>query len=276
MRRSTALAVFRIFLLTGLTGYIIVIQGLTLLLRLPFARQLPVHWHGWCCRTIGMEVTVSGRPLVKGPGLFVSNHVSYIDIAALGSVVDASFVSRADVRNWPVFGFLATLQRTIFIERKPRYVRQQMRALSERLATGDRLILFPEGTSSDGNSILPFKSSLFAAAEIEVAGHPVQVQPISVAYTRIDGVPMGRLMRPIYAWYGDMEFAPHFWHMLGFGRFVVEITLHDPVTLDRFVSRKELTQYCERAVTAGFSRALSGRTEQKPALAPALDVPSTA
>ena len=276
MSRSTALAVFRVFLLIGLTVYIIVIQGLTLLLRLPFARQLQVHWHRWCCRAIGMQLIVSGVPLVSGPALFVSNHVSYIDIAALGSVVDASFISRADVRAWPVFGFLATLQRTMFIERKPRYARQQMRELSDRLATGDRLILFPEGMSSDGNAILPFKSSLFAAAEIEVNGKPVQIQPISLAYTRIDGIPLGRLSRPIYAWYGDMEFAPHFWHMLGFGRFRVEFTLHDPVTLDQFASRKELSQYCERVVTVGFSHALSGRTKHKLETAPAVGAPSTA
>lgn len=219
---------------------------------------------------------LSGRPLIKGPALFVANHVSYIDIAALGSFLDASFVSRADIRDWPVFGFLATLQRTIFIERNPRYVREQMKELSARLAAGDRLVLFPEGTSSDGNTILPFKSSLFAAAEIEVEGHPVQVQPISIAYTRLDGMPLGRLLRPIYAWYGDMEFAPHFWHMLGFGRFCVEITLHDPVTLDQFRSRKELTQYCERVVTAGFSRALSGRSDMALDMVSATDAPSTA
>lgn len=272
MTRSTCLAVFRVTLLVGLAIIILIFQGSLILMRSSFSSRLPVFWNDWCRRVVGMEVTVSGRPLVRGSALFVANHISYLDIAALGSVVNASFISRADVRNWPVFGFLAKLQKTIFLERKPRYIRQQMVELKDRLAAGDRLILFPEGTSSDGNTILPFKSSLFAATDISVECSPVQVQPISIAYTRLDGLPLGRLMRPIYAWYGDMEFVPHFWHLLGFGRFRVDLMVHDPVNPNLFSSRKELAQYCERVITDGFSRLLSGR----PKCPPPIDGPSTA
>ena len=165
-----------------------------------------------------MDVEVRGSPLVSGPALFVSNHVSYLDVTAIGSVVDGSFVSRADVRDWLIFGFLSRLQKTVFIERRPRYARQQLLELSGRLGSGDRLILFPEGTSSDGNMILPFKSTLFAVAETQVDGRSIPVRPISIAYTRLDGLPLGRLLRPIYAWYGDMDFAPTFgssWAMAG-------------------------------------------------------------
>lgn len=276
MIRSASLASFRVALLILLALFIFVFQSPLMLMHSRLSRRLPVLWHSWCRRIVGMEVVVYGRPLVKGPALFVANHISYLDVAAIGSVVDASFISRGDVRNWPIFGFLATLQRTVFVERKPRYVRQQMIALMARLAVGDRLILFPEGTSGDGTKILPFKSSLFAVAEITVKRQLVQVQPISIAYTRLDGMPLGRLMRPIYAWYGDMEFVSHLWRLLGFGRFCVEITLHDPVTLDQFNSRKELTKHCERVVTNGFSLSLSGRSGEPQALATVVKAPSTA
>ena len=102
------------------------------------------------------------------------------------------------------------------------------------------------------------------------------VQPISIAYTRLDGLPLGRLMRPLYAWYGDMDFAPHFWQLLGLGRFKVEITVHDAVTLEGFESRKELARHCEREVMSGFSRSIAGRGDDTRALAPPPDATTTA
>jgi len=249
-------------MLAGVALFIVVTQTPALHFKLKVSQKLPRLWHGWCRRIMGMEVEVRGSALVSGPALFVSNHISYLDVTAIGSVVDGSFVSRADVRDWPIFGYLSRLQRTAFIERQPRYARQQMLELSTRLGTGDRLILFPEGTSSDGNTILPFKSTLFAIAETQIEGRSIPVQPISIAYTRLDGFPLGRLLRPIYAWYGDMEFAPHFWQLLGYGRFRVEITVHDPIKIESFESRKALAEYCERTVVRGFSRSLAGRPGQ--------------
>jgi 1-acyl-sn-glycerol-3-phosphate acyltransferase len=259
MTRSTSLAVLRLFFMTWLTVFIVVVQGSALVLRANVSRWLPKVWLGWCRHAIGMDVLVTGEALVEGPTLFVSNHISYLDVIAIGSVIDGSFVSRADIRHWPVIGFLATLQRTIFIERNPRHTHQHRAELKSRLLRGDRLILFPEGTSSDGTKILPFKSSLFSVAELKVNERYVPVQPISITYTRLDGLPLGRLMRPLYAWYGDMEFAPHLWKLLGLGRFKVEIIVHDAVTLEGFSSRKELACYCERAITKGFSRSITGR-----------------
>ena len=106
--------------------------------------------------------------------------------------------------------------------------------------------------------ILPFKSALFAVAETQVDGRSIPVQPISIAYTRLDGLPLGRLLRPIYAWYGDMEFAPTFGSS-GLWRFRVEITIHDPVRFKDFESRKVLAEYCEQIVVRGFTQSLSGR-----------------
>ncbi len=260
MSRSASLAIFRSLLLV-ISGFLIVAtQAPSLFLRHKIFQKLSLFWHRWCRRIIGMKIEIKGASLVSGPALFVSNHISYLDVTAIGSVVDGVFVSRADVRDWPVFGFLARLQRTIFIKRCPRYARQQLLELSGRLCAGDRLILFPEGTSSDGNTILPFKSTLFAVAETQVAARAIPVQPISIAYTRLDGFPLGRLFRPIYAWYGDMPFASHLWRLMGYGRFQVEITIHDPIRFEEFESRKALARYCEQEVTRGFSRSLAGRS----------------
>lgn len=260
MSRSASLAMFRVLLLVGVGFFIVITQAAGRFLRYKASQKLLLFWHRLCRRIIGMKIEVGGSPPVSGAALFVSNHISYLDVTAIGSVVEGAFVARADLQDWPIFGFLSRLQRTIFIKRCPRYARQQMLELSGRLCAGDRLILFPEGTSSDGNTILPFKSTLFAVAAAQFEARAIPVQPISIAYTRLDGFPLGRLLRPIYAWYGDMPFAPHFWHLLGYGRFQVDIIIHDPIRLEDFESRKALAGYCEQKVTRGFSEALAGRS----------------
>ena len=137
---------------------------MTLLLRLPFARQLPVQWQLVLSRYRN-AIDCFRPPLVSGQHCSSQSCLVYRYCRA--GCCGCEFYFRADVRGWPIFGFLATLQRTIFIERKPRYARQQMRELSDRLATGDRLILFPEGMSGDGNAIA-LQEQFVYAAEIEV------------------------------------------------------------------------------------------------------------
>jgi len=137
----------------------------------------------------------------------------------------------------------------------------QRDALGERLREGDNLVLFPEGTSSDGSRVLPFKSSLLAVAEREINGQPLTVQPVSIAYTRLDGMPMGRYLRPFFAWYGDMDLAGHLWHAVGLGRVTVVVEFHDPVTLEQFGSRKALSDHCYEVVSRGVAAALAGRPQ---------------
>ena len=115
-----------------------------------------------------------------------------------------------------------------------------------RLENGDNLILFPEGTSSDGNAVLPFKSALFSVAQVEPHGRPLLVQPVSLAYTRLDGMPVGRALRPYFAWYGDMTLAPHFWEVAGLGHTTVDVVFHSPVTIAGYESRKALADHCRR------------------------------
>jgi 1-acyl-sn-glycerol-3-phosphate acyltransferase len=156
---------------------------------------------------------------------------------------------------------MAVLQRTVFVERKRDATAKHRDEMVERLEAGDSLILFPEGTSNDGNRVLPFKSAFFGIAEKPVQGKPLTVQPVSIAYTKLNGIPMGRRYRPFYAWYGDMDLAGHMFEMAGLGRATVVIECHPPVTIEQFKNRKELAAHCERVIADGVARANSGRLE---------------
>ncbi|CAO3355831.1 lysophospholipid acyltransferase family protein [Azospirillum palustre] len=242
------------------TLLLIPLQALAVARNWRLCRTLPSFYHGTCARLIGLDVVVRGQCVSDGPVLFVSNHSSYLDIIALGSQIPGSFIAKSEVGTWPLFGLLARLQRTVFVERKARAsVDKQRDDIGSRLDTGDSLILFPEGTSSDGNRTLPFKTALFAVAARRIDGRPVTVQPVSVAATRLDGIPMGFAFRPFYAWYGDMDLAPHLWQAFRLGGMTVEVEFHPPVTIDGFSSRKALAEHCHRVISDGVASAISGR-----------------
>lgn len=211
----------------------------------------------------GFRVKTRGQPVpTVGPVLYVSNHASYLDIIILGSVIKANFIAKAEVAGWPGFGFLARIARTVFVARKRGGTAGERDALANRLKSGDSLMLFPEGTSNDGNRVLPFKSSLFAVAEMCGAdGAPLPVQPISIAYTRLDGMPLCRALRPFYAWYGDMTLGGHLLDALGLGEILVEVILHPTVSLAEFGDRKALSNHCHDVVTQGVVQALAGRLD---------------
>src|SRR6185503_10768302 len=174
-------------------------------------------------------------------------------------------VAKKEVSTWPFFGTLARLQETVFVQRDRRSQTGAARdALQKRLREGDALVLFPEGTSSDGNRVLPFRTALMGAAECEVGTdteghlHHVTVQPVSVSYVGLNGVPMGRENRPLIAWYGDMELVPHLWEAVKTGPFDAVVEFHEPLTIDNAGDRKALAAMTEAIVRAGQARALAG------------------
>lgn len=248
----------RLLVYLPFTLILLPIQMLILALDLRASRQLPHFYHRLCCRMLGFDVQVKGEISRNRPTLFVSNHISYIDIIAFGSVLEASFIAKAEIRDWPLFGLLARLQRTLFVERRSKHAAKQRDEIGQRLDAGDNLILFPEGTSYDGQQILPFKSALFSVAE-SADGPPITIQPVSVAYTHLDGIPLRRALRPHYAWYGDMTLVPHLIEMLGIGKVTIEIRFHDPLPGNSLPTRKALAAHCHRVVTAGVDAANSGR-----------------
>ena len=196
--------------------------------------------------------------------LFAANHVSYTDITILGSLIPGSFIAKAEVAKWPFFGSLAKLQRTVFVDRQIRSAGIQRDIISERLVSGDVLILFPEGTSGDGNRLLPFKTALFGAAEKTGNIRAVVVQPVSLAYTRLDGIPIGRFLRPFFSWYGTVGLVPHLWSMLGLGTVEVLVQFHPPTFLADCGSRKALAGYCYARIAGGMAGALFGRPQPMP------------
>lgn len=257
-------ALCRIAAYLGWTLAALPLQLIALLVGSAYRRRIPCFYHRVSCRILGLDVKMLGVPSLSHPVLFVVNHSSYFDISVLGSLLEASFVAKAEVKDWPFFGILAKLQRTVFVDRAVRSTAGQRDAIVARLRAGDDLILFPEGTSGDGNRVLPFKSALLSCAETVIDGRPVTVQPVSVVYTRLDGMPLGRNLRPFYAWYGDMDLVTHVWQALGLGRVTVEVRFHPVTNIAEHGDRKALTRYCERAVTGGMAAALSGRIDEPP------------
>jgi lyso-ornithine lipid O-acyltransferase len=263
---STTLRLWRLALYLGWTVPLMPVQVVGLVLRRPWVSTFPCFYHRWCCRILGLRVRRIGQPCAARPVLFAANHVSYLDITVFGSLIPGSFIAKSEVAGWLLFGWLAKLQRSVFIDRQVRSTLQQRDTIAGRLAARDVLILFPEGTSGDGNRVLPFKSALFGVAARPEAGS-LAVQPVSIAYTRLDGMPIGRVLRPLFAWYGGMAMAPHLWRMLGLGKVEIIVEFHRPTTLAECGSRKLLARYCQERVAAGLEAALTGRRQTPPTAA---------
>ena len=238
----------------------------------PVVRWLPVAYHRMVCVILGIKVKVNGQRSTVMPTLFVCNHVSYLDIEVLGGRIPGCFVAKAEVATWPFFSTLAKAQRTIFVDRRSAKTNNSRDEMLRRLDTGDNLMLFPEGTSSDGTRVLPFRSALFATAQLRRNDRPILVQPVSISYTRLDGIPLGRYWRPLFAWFGDLDLVPHLWQMVCLGETEAVVTFFPPVDIDRLGDRKKLAEYCFRQVWAGVQAANSGRSD----LLPPLDTPALA
>ncbi|WP_020179570.1 lysophospholipid acyltransferase family protein [Methylopila sp. M107] len=228
------------------------------------AQDLPLWFHRFAMRVVGVKVTVIGAPSSARPLLIASNHASWLDISVLGSVCPMSFVAKSEIAGWPVFGWLARLQRTIFVDRARRtHTATVNREMAERMIAGSPVVLFAEGTSSDGNRVLAFRTSLLGAARAAIAasgGDSVAVQPVSIAYTHRNGLPLGRLGRPFVAWYGDMTFGIHLWSILRDGAIDATVTFGETMTADAATDRKRLAGLAEREVRRLTTNALLGRT----------------
>ena len=202
-------------------------------------------------RLLGLHVRVIGE-LASGksdrPVIYVSNHSSWVDIPVVGGVLDGCFVAKGDVAGWPVVGTIARLGRSVFVTRQRGSTVRERDTMQGLLAGGDNLILFPEGTSSDGSRVLPFRSSFFSVAQSEA--RPI-IQPVSVVYDRLGGLPAGRANRPVFAWYGDMDIASHSWRLARFSGLRVTVLLHAPMDPARFPDRKMLSHAVWRTVADG-------------------------
>jgi lyso-ornithine lipid O-acyltransferase len=214
------------------------------------ARRFPHYYHRLLCLILGVTVQVAGTP-PQGSSLVVANHVSWLDIVVLSAVMPCSFIAKREVRTWPLFGAMARLQRTVFVDRQKRHATGQARnGIAARLDTGETVVLFAEGTSGDGASVRHFKSSFFAAANDDT-----KIVPTTLAYISQWNMALTRRQRPSIAWYGDMEMAPHLWHSLKSGPIAVRVIFHE--ILDKS-HRKQAAREAEACIRAGLASALHG------------------
>ncbi|MEL6288123.1 MAG: lysophospholipid acyltransferase family protein [Pseudomonadota bacterium] len=267
MRGLTRLALFAV-----LTVPLMPLQAVFVALDLPAARRLPCWYHGWVARIFGVTIRREGRVAPDVPLLLVANHTSWLDIIIVSAVAPVSFVAKAEIKRWPFVGWLAQLQRTIFIDRTRRRATQDVaRALAARLRAGDTVLFFPEGTIGDGNRILPFKSSLFASVRPRAgagsgaadAGEPLadlpadtHVQTIVLAYTHLSGLPLGRGGRARFAWLGGENIARDVWRRLTGAPLDVVVRAGAPAPLTSFADRKELARAMEAQISRDLGTAL--------------------
>jgi lyso-ornithine lipid O-acyltransferase len=223
----------------------------------------PVLFHRIVSRLLGFRIHMHGEMATGRPLLLAANHTSWTDIVILGSLREMVFIAKAQVASWPLFGMLAKLQRTVFIEREKRgKTHHQASEIAVRLAAGDAMVLFAEGTTSDGNRVLPFKTSLFGAAQVAIRETDVEtvtVQPVAIAYTRVHGMPMGRVHRPIVAWPGDVPLGPSLIGLLKDGAVDVDVWFGEPMVIDGKSDRKALARTMEKRVRAMVRTSLIGR-----------------
>jgi len=225
----------------------------------------PPYFHRLCCRLFGLKVTVEGQRAGdqapdSPPVLFVSNHASYLDVLVLGGLIRGVFTAKSEVAKWPVIGWLASLGRTVYLERRPQRAGDQISELQQRFIERGNVILFAEGTSSDGSKVLPFRSSLFAVALAE----QIQVQPVSLAYVRMSGQALTQGERNLFAWFlpdpakpvPNKPFAAHMWGVMGLPKVEVKVVFHPPVLSTDYSNRKQLAQHCESSVRSGLEKLL--------------------
>ena len=211
-------------------------------------------WFATCRKITSLNITVRGNPVDVPGTLYIANHVSYLDIIVLGHLLNARFVAKSDVAKWPLFGLLARLSNTLFVTRDRRKSVQDSQQIQAAISAGDQLIMFPEGTSSNGRAVLPFKSALFAGVDPGRVPTNVRIQPISIAYTNYaDGRPLKGALTDLYAWYGDMTLFGHLMTVFGLKGASVEVRLHPPIHPSAFTDRKQLASASEHAVRKGLA-----------------------
>ena len=204
-------------------------------------------WAATALPVLGLAYVRHGAPM-RGRGAFVANHSSWSDIVALQRAAAPFLVSKAEVRDWPGIGLIGRAIGTMFVDRRPAAAKRQEAELLARLGRGDRMAMFPEGTSTAGGRVLPFKSSLFGVFFAPALGGAVEVQPVTIRYHPREG-----LAADFYAWWGEMDFVPHLVEVLARstgGR--VELTFHAPLSVAHVEGRKALAAAAEQAVRAAF------------------------
>ena len=231
--------------------------------QLLFSRtQIYTVPHRWIykvvCLIFRVTVTTKGN-ISKDHVVFVGNHLSYIDIIAIGSTLRTHFISKDDVKSWPLFGIMAILSDTVFISRSRKSVSKSINDISDKLNLNRRLVLFAEGTSSRGDNVLPFKSSLFELFLNSKIKEKIAIQPFTLSVQTLNSLPVTNPETlDQYSYYGDITMAPHLWSFAkGKGAHII-LKFHPPIQASEFNDRKEFATMCHAIVDQGLREMQAG------------------
>lgn len=242
----------------AVTLIMVPIQYFLMLVSKPLSRKIPVLWHRFLLLLVGVRVHVHGAPTKQRPLMFVANHISWSDIIVLGSVCELCFIAKDDVKSWPGINYLAMLQRTVFVNRKRRSdTSNQVNSISERLLQGDPMVLFAEGTTGDGNKLMPFKSALFGAPQAALLDDKVEeilIQPVAIAYNTLHGMPLGRYHQAQASWPGDVALGPHLLNFLRQGSYDVDVAFGENHAFNKDTKRKQIANEVYNETHSMFSK----------------------
>ena len=257
------------------------LQWLARRLNLAAARLYPVALARSLCWALQIRPRLHGQQSAARAQLVVANHISWADILVLSVRAPQGFLAKQEVGRWPVFGFLARLQGTVFVNRnRRRSIPAANRQMALRMQEGTPVVLFAEATTSDGTRIKPFRSSHFAAARDLLALDPaldsVTIQPVAIFCTRRNGLALSRAGRADLAWYGEMTLLPHVWRLLSGGPVDCDVIFAEPLAFRRGDDRKLAARAAEQSVRAAAAAAMAGRlpvtTAALPANQPAVSI----
>jgi lyso-ornithine lipid O-acyltransferase len=225
-------------------------------------RRAPVLFNRLICAGLGVRVRLHGAFSAGTNRLIVANHVSWLDIPVLGTLEPMSFLAKKEIGDHPVGKQIVAIQGVVYVDRSRRSCIPSVNAqISEAMCAGTPVVLFAEGTTSDGNRVMRFRSSHFEAArEAASSGDSQVIQPVYLDYSRISGLPMTRNERLQVAWYGDTTFLPHFLQIATGGRITCDVYVGAPIQVLPSLDRKSAARLAEASV-----RNLRARARAAPA-----------
>ena len=245
---------FKFFVFVFLTIFLIFLKFFLQLFIKSKSKKIIQIFHKLLLWLININVEVVGKSNLNNvPKLYVSNHLSYLDIPVLGSTLNGRFIAKNEISNWPIFGYLSKVGNTIFINRNLKFLKKNKSIILDNISSGDNIILFPEGTTSDGMRVLKFKSSLLYSLDQK----NILIQPIVINYKSINGMPFNRWLKPIIAWYGDMDLKPHIINIFKLFSIKAKITFLTPLNGSDFTNRKDMTSTLHHAIDSFYSNELN-------------------
>ena len=225
------------------------IQFLLILVKSNLRFFLPLIFHKFLLKILGIRLSIKGRPSERKPLILIGNHCSYLDIIILGSVLPVCFVAKSEIKSWFLFGTLASLQNSIFIDRRNFKALDSLKKISKNLSSNFAIIIFPEGTTNNGKRVLKFRASLFKIFEDDPT---LGLQNFSLCYTHINSMPLDNRMRPNIAWYGEMNLITHLKRLLNYSSIGAKLQFH-PSIVPHGVTRKIISEESREQVIKGIN-----------------------